>query len=54
MSIRLSEMNLPRFPVLENSEVEELIIKSQNGNEYARDRLVNCNLRLDFNNAIIS
>lgn len=49
MSIRLSEMNLPRFPVLENSEVEELIIKSQNGNEYARDRLVNCNLRLVFN-----
>lgn len=49
MSMRLSEMNLPRFPVLEDEEVKKLIAKAQNGDEYARDRLVNCNLRLVFN-----
>ncbi|SMB95060.1 RNA polymerase, sigma subunit, RpoX/SigF [Desulfonispora thiosulfatigenes DSM 11270] len=49
MNTRLSEMNLPRFPVLKDDEMKMLIAKAQSGDEYARDRLVNCNLRLVFN-----
>jgi RNA polymerase sporulation-specific sigma factor len=49
MSSRLIEMNLPRFPLLKDEEMRELIKKAQEGDRYARDRLVNCNLKLVFN-----
>ncbi len=46
---RLSEMRLPRFPLLKDEEIKELIVKAQAGDDEARDRLVNCNLKLVFN-----
>lgn len=49
MNARLAEMNLPRFPVLEDKEMQKLLEKAQSGDDKARDRLVNCNLRLVFN-----
>lgn len=49
MSSRLIEMNLPRFPLLKDEEMRDLIRKAQAGDRYARDRLVNCNLKLVFN-----
>lgn len=49
MTGRLSEMNLPRFPLLTNDEVQDLLVKAKGGDEEARERLINCNLRLVFN-----
>lgn len=49
MNVRLSEMNLPRFPLLGDEEMNELLIKAQSGNTTAREKLINCNLRLVFN-----
>ena len=49
MTGRLSEMNLPRFPLLTNDETQELLIQTKNGDEAARERLINCNGRLVFN-----
>lgn len=49
MNVRLSEMNLPRFPLLEDKEVTELLLSAQAGDPEARERLINCNLRLVFN-----
>ncbi|HOB81464.1 MAG TPA: RNA polymerase sporulation sigma factor SigF [Peptococcaceae bacterium] len=49
MSVRLSEMNLPRFPLLTDEEMNELLKKVQEGDTEARERLINCNLRLVFN-----
>lgn len=49
MKGRFAEMNLPRFPLLGDKETKELLVKAQAGDEQARDRLVNCNLRLVFN-----
>ncbi|MDD3654529.1 MAG: RNA polymerase sporulation sigma factor SigF [Desulfotomaculaceae bacterium] len=49
MSSRLVEMNLPRFPLLKDREMKELLSKAKAGDGYARDRLVNCNLKLVFN-----
>jgi RNA polymerase sporulation-specific sigma factor len=49
MSTRLLEMNLPRFPLLKDSEMRELLNRAQAGDEAARERLVNCNLKLVFN-----
>lgn len=46
---RLSDMNLPRFPLLPEKEMMDLLHKAQNGDEEARERLVNCNLKLIFN-----
>ncbi|AHF09827.1 MULTISPECIES: RNA polymerase sporulation sigma factor SigF [Dehalobacter] len=46
---RLSDMNLPRFPLLSDQELMELLHKAQNGDIDARERLVNCNLKLIFN-----
>jgi RNA polymerase sporulation-specific sigma factor len=46
---RLSDMNLPRFPLLSEQEMMELLHKAQNGDIDARERLVNCNLKLIFN-----
>ncbi|MCG9968837.1 RNA polymerase sporulation sigma factor SigF [Pelotomaculum terephthalicicum JT] len=49
MSGRLVEMNLPRFPLLKDQEMKELLGKAKAGDGYARDRLINCNLKLVFN-----
>lgn len=49
MAGRLSEMNLPRFPLLPNDEVQTLLVKAKAGDEAARERIINCNLRLVFN-----
>lgn len=49
MSSRLADMNLPRFPLLKDKEIRELLIRSKAGDSFARDKLVNCNLKLVFN-----
>ena len=49
MAGRLSEMNLPRFPLLTNEEAQALLLQAKTGDEAARERLINCNLRLVFN-----
>ena len=49
MGSRLSEMNLPRFPLLSDKEMQELLAKTKEGDDLARERLVNCNLKLVFN-----
>lgn len=49
MSTRLSEMNLPRFPLLSDEEMKALLYKTKAGEPEARERLVNCNLKLVFN-----
>lgn len=49
MNSRLSEMNLPRFPLLSDTMATELLVKAQGGDAEARERLINCNLRLVFN-----
>ncbi|WP_427854588.1 RNA polymerase sporulation sigma factor SigF [Desulfotomaculum copahuensis] len=49
MSTRLIEMNLPRFPLLGDDEMRALLQRAQNGDSEARDKLVNCNLKLVFN-----
>lgn len=49
MGTRLVEMNLPRFPLLKDGEMRELLKRAQAGDSQARDRLVNCNLKLVFN-----
>lgn len=49
MKSRLSEMNLPRFPLLSDTEATELLVRAQGGDAEARERLINCNLRLVFN-----
>ena len=46
---RLSDMNLPRFPLLSDEELTELLQKAKKGDIEARERLVNCNLKLIFN-----
>jgi RNA polymerase sporulation-specific sigma factor len=42
-------MNLPRFPLLKDDEITELLTRSQTGDTKAREKLINCNLRLVFN-----
>ncbi len=42
-------MNLPRFPLLPESQMVELLHKAKAGDQNARDTLVNCNLKLIFN-----
>lgn len=49
MNTRLSEMNLPRFPLLGDEEMMDLLSKAQSGDTNAREKLINCNLRLVFN-----
>lgn len=49
MNTRLSEMNLPRFPLLGDDEMMDLLAKAQGGDTSAREKLINCNLRLVFN-----
>lgn len=49
MAGRLSDMNLPRFPLLTNDETQALLRQAKAGDEKARERLINCNLRLVLN-----
>ncbi|ACV62895.1 RNA polymerase, sigma 28 subunit, SigF [Desulfofarcimen acetoxidans DSM 771] len=49
MSTKLLEMNLPRFPLLKDEEMRQLLAKAKLGDAVARERLVNCNLKLVFN-----
>ncbi|MGB9803505.1 RNA polymerase sporulation sigma factor SigF [Desulfofundulus sp.] len=49
MSTRLVEMNLPRFPLLRDEEMRELLRRARAGDKAARERLINCNLKLVFN-----
>ncbi len=49
MNKRLAEMNLPRFPLLSDEEMRKLLRAAQAGDPRARDRLINCNLKLVFN-----
>lgn len=49
MAGRLTDMNLPRFPLLPNDEVQALLLQAKAGDEAARERIINCNLRLVFN-----
>lgn len=46
--MRLSEMNLPRFPLLSEEETGELLRQAKAGDKAARERLINCNLKLVF------
>lgn len=39
-------INLPEYPILPDHEVRSLLNKAQSGDELARQRLVECNLRL--------
>ncbi|NLL17855.1 MAG: RNA polymerase sporulation sigma factor SigF [Clostridia bacterium] len=48
MVTRLSDMNLPRYPLLSEEEMTELLQKAQAGDEEAREKLINCNLKLVF------
>jgi len=45
----LRDMNLPRFPLLTKEEAQALLIQVKAGDEAARERVINCNLRLVFN-----
>ena len=47
--MKLVDMNLPRFPLLTNTETKELLKKAKDGDKHARERLINCNLKLVFN-----
>lgn len=49
MPSRLSEMRLPRFPLLTEEEVLEQLRLAKNGDQVAREKLINCNLKLVFN-----
>lgn len=49
MSTRLSEMNLPRYPLLSDQEMKRLLRLVKEGDEEAREILTNCNLKLVFN-----
>jgi RNA polymerase sporulation-specific sigma factor len=42
-------MNLPRFPLLNDDEMTDLLVRAQAGDHPAREKLINCNLRLVFN-----
>lgn len=46
---RLTEMNLPRFPLLSDEEMMHLLHQAKEGDSDARERLINCNLKLIFN-----
>ncbi len=49
MSTRLSEMNLPRYPLLTQEEMKRLLQQVKEGDEQARETLINHNLKLVFN-----
>lgn len=43
------EMSLPRFPLLTDEETQQLLERARQGDQKAREKLVNCNYRLVFN-----
>lgn len=45
----LQDMSLPRFPLLQDEEIQQLLKRSRQGDQQAREKLVNCNYRLVFN-----
>ena len=47
--MKLSEMNLPNFPLPSDGEMKHLLQQAKSGDKNARERLINCNLRLVFN-----
>lgn len=49
MSGKILEMDLPQFPLLRDNEMRELLARAQAGDEQAREKLINCNLKLVFN-----
>ena len=49
MNSRLTEMNLPRFPLLSDEQMMDLLHLAKAGDQTARDTLVNCNLKLIYN-----
>ncbi|MFA5384725.1 MAG: RNA polymerase sporulation sigma factor SigF [Eubacteriales bacterium] len=49
MGNKLLEMNLPRFPLLKDGEMRQLLQSAKAGDVNARERLINCNLKLVFN-----
>ncbi|TGE34273.1 SigF/SigG family RNA polymerase sporulation sigma factor [Desulfosporosinus sp. Sb-LF] len=46
---RLTEMNLPHFPLLSDKEMMLNLHAAKDGDAVARERLINCNLKLIFN-----
>ncbi|MCL1853954.1 MAG: RNA polymerase sporulation sigma factor SigF [Peptococcaceae bacterium] len=46
---RLSEMNLPHFPLLNEEDTLSYLHRAQQGDMEAREYLINCNLKLIFN-----
>ena len=46
---RLTEMNLPHFPLLSDKEMMLNLHAAKDGDAEARERLINCNLKLIFN-----
>ena len=46
---RLTDMNLPRFPLLSDKEMMLNLHAAKEGDTEARERLINCNLKLIFN-----
>jgi RNA polymerase sporulation-specific sigma factor len=46
---RLSEMNLPHFPLLNEKDTLSHLQRAQQGDMEAREYLINCNLKLIFN-----
>lgn len=46
---RLSEMNLPHFPLLNEKETLDYLHRAQEQDMPAREYLINCNLKLIFN-----
>ncbi|MCL1917574.1 MAG: RNA polymerase sporulation sigma factor SigF [Peptococcaceae bacterium] len=46
---RLSEMNLPHFPLLNEQDTLDYLHRAQQGDMPAREYLINCNLKLIFN-----
>lgn len=49
MDYRLLAMNVPRYPLLSDAETKVLLERARVGDAAARERLVQCNLRLVFN-----
>ncbi|TDA64077.1 MAG: RNA polymerase sporulation sigma factor SigF [Clostridia bacterium] len=49
MARKLSEMRLPRFPLLSEEETVNYLVKAKEGDREARDTLINCHIKLVFN-----
>lgn len=44
--VEIAGVNTAKLPMLSNKEKQELLIKIKNGDEEAREKFINCNLRL--------